>query len=215
VKTDMPDYYAKRAQEYERIYEKPERQEDITRVRGLLSDAFAGMRVLDVSCGTAFWTSAFSSSAKSVVGCDINEEVLDIARQKAWHGAHVNFIKADSYVLPKFERSFDAAFSGFWWSHIPKKKLPEFLIGLHRCLEGGAKVVFIDNRYVEGSSTPLSRTSADGDTFQTRRLSDGSVHEVLKNFPTSEELLESVASLSERATVETTRYFWILTYFVR
>ena len=51
-------------------------------------------------------------------------------------------------------------------------------------------MVFFDNCYVEGSSTPLSRTDAAGNTYQSRRLDDGSTHEVLKNFPAKKALVE-------------------------
>jgi hypothetical protein len=37
------------------------------------------------------------------------------------------------------------------------------------------------------SNTPISRRDADGNTYQRRTLDDGSVHEVLKNFPTCEQ----------------------------
>ena len=47
----------------------------------------------------------------------------------------------------------------------------------------------LDNQYVLGSSTPISRTDAEGNTYQTRPLKDGSSHEVLKNFPTHAQLL--------------------------
>ena len=83
---------------------------------------------------------------------------------------------------------YDAAFAGFWWSHVLKRDLPRFLEGLHRVLAPGAQVVFLDNRYVEGSSTPVSRVDANGDSWQTRKLADGSTHEVLKNFPSGDEL---------------------------
>jgi len=42
----------------------------------------------------------------------------------------------------------------------------------------------MDNRYVDGSSTPISERDADGNTYQRRRLADGSDNRVLKNFPT-------------------------------
>ncbi len=50
----------------------------------------------------------------------------------------------------------------------------------------------LDNKYVTGSSTPISRTDAHGNTYQNRPLKDGSTHEVLKNFP-SHLQLQSVA----------------------
>jgi demethylmenaquinone methyltransferase/2-methoxy-6-polyprenyl-1,4-benzoquinol methylase len=78
----------------------------------------------------------------------------------------------------------------------------------------GAQVVFIDNVYVEGSSTPVSRTDAHGDTYQTRRLDDGSKHEVLKNFPTESALRAAVDGLATDMRVEFLQYYWILTYRV-
>ncbi len=72
--------------------------------------------------------------------------------------------------------------------------------------------MFIDNLYVEGSSTPISRTAPDGDSFQQRRLEDGSVYEVMKNFPSEAELLHAVADISSSPEVILTDYFWVLSY---
>ena len=38
----------------------------------------------------------------------------------------------------------------------------------------------IDNRYVEGSSTPIIRRDRFGNTYQERVLRDGTRHEVLR-----------------------------------
>jgi len=73
-------------------------------------------------------------------------------------------------------------------------------------------VVFIDNAYVEGSSTPDSRTDELGDVYQLRKLDDGSIHEVLKNFPTESELRAAVDGLATEVQVEFLRYYWILSY---
>ena len=45
--------------------------------------------------------------------------------------------------------------------------------------EPGGGVVFADNREGEGSNHPITRPMAEGDTFQTRSLSDGRTFEVL------------------------------------
>jgi hypothetical protein len=57
---------------------------------------------------------------------------------------------------------------------------------LHARLQPGARVVLLDNSFVQTSSTPISRRDEAGNTYQLRTLDDGSVHEVLKNFPTPE-----------------------------
>lgn len=212
MKTDMVSYYAERASEYERIYAKPERGPDIRRLRQMLGSLFQGRDVLEVSCGTGYWTKVIAPSARAMVATDINEEVLEIARSKNWGSAAIEFRQADSYALPDFGRRFTGGFAGFWWSHIPKRKLTDFLTGFHARLEPGALVALVDNRYVAGSNTPISRVDAQGDSFQTRQLSDGSVHEVLKNFPAPSEIESAVGEFAESISITTLDYFWVLTY---
>ena len=212
MKSDMVSYYAQRADEYERIYSKPERQDDILRLKQVLGAMYAGHDVFEVSCGTGYWTEVIAPTARSVVACDINEAVLAVARAREWREAQVEFFQADSYALPHLNNAFSGAFSGFWWSHIPKEKLPSFLSGFHSRLEKGALVTFIDNRYVEGSSTPISRTDLAGNSFQSRRLGDGSSHEVLKNFPSESELRAAVADVAEAIEISLLEYYWMLSY---
>ena len=93
--------------------------------------------------------------------------------------------------------------------------MPAFLSGLHRRLEPGAIVVFLDNRHVEGSSTPISRVDSDGDSYQERRLKDGSTREVLKNFPEEEELEDAAAQAGgENVRLTQWRHYWCLEYRV-
>ena len=212
MKSDMVSYYAQRAAEYERIYAKPERQTDILRLRQLLGAMFNGHVVLEVSCGTGYWTEVIAPGARSVVACDINEPVLDIARAKEWGSARVEFLRADSYALPQLTAPFSAGFSGFWWSHIPKEKISSFLFGFHDRLGKGSLVTFVDNRFVEGSSTAIWRTDSAGNSFQHRKLGDGSVHEILKNFPTEDELQAAVAELADSIEIIFLEYYWLLSY---
>lgn len=209
---DMVGYYAQRATEYERIYARPERQRDIQQLRLLCGTMFQGLEVLEVSCGTGYWTEAIAPAAVSVMACDINEAVLEIARGKDWGSSRVEFRQADSFALPDFGRAFSGGFSGFWWSHVPREKLLSFLAGFHARLDRGALVTFIDNRYVEGNSTAICRTDSNGNTFQRRELDDGSKFEVLKNFPSKEELEATVGSVSVSADIHLLDYYWILSY---
>ncbi|HTB83926.1 MAG TPA: class I SAM-dependent methyltransferase [Candidatus Sulfotelmatobacter sp.] len=215
IVASMVSYYADRANEYERIYHKPERQPDLQRLRGFVERTFAGKDVFELACGTGYWTEILSRSAASVFATDINEEVLAVARSKSLDSQRVTFHRQDAYALSGFPKKFTAAFSGFWWSHVPKARLREFLQGFHRVLPPGSRVVFIDNVYVKGSSTPLSRTDAPGDTYQTRRLDDGSTHEVLKNFPTDLDLRTAVDGMASDVQVEFLDYYWILSYVLR
>ncbi len=202
-------YYARRAAEYEKIFDKPERQADLARMRSDIPALFEGRRVLEIACGTGYWTPLIAARAKSVLALDYNEETLAIARTKAYPRANVDFVRGDAYALPAWKEKFSACYAGFWWSHVPLSRLDDFLRGLHERLEPGAVVAFMDNRYVERSSTPLSRRDAQGNTYQTRRLADGSTHEVLKNFPTPRELRERLGS---HVRVTDYEYYWIATY---
>ena len=209
---DLQAYYARRAAEYEAIYAKPERQSDLARLRTDVADAFRGRSVIEIACGTGYWTPHIARHAARVDAFDINEETLAIARTKPVDPARVRFAIADAYAPPVSATRYNAAFAGHWWSHVAKRDLPRFLHGLHRVLAPGARVVFFDNRYVAGSSTPISRTDPDGDTWQARALADGSRHEVLKNFPEPAELKAAVQPFAAAVDVRLIDYYWWLEY---
>jgi len=204
-------YYAQRANEYEQVYKKPERRSELKKLREYIEKTFVSLDVLEVACGTGYWTEVLARSAASVVATDITDEVLAIARAKNL-GPKVTLQNADAYSLPAFSRSFNAGLAAFLWSHIPRERVREFLIGFHRALLPGAKVVLVDNVYAEGSSTPLVRIDEHGDSYQTRSLSNGSTHEVLKNFWTEAELAAAVEGLATDVQFEFWQYFWILSY---
>jgi demethylmenaquinone methyltransferase/2-methoxy-6-polyprenyl-1,4-benzoquinol methylase len=150
--------------------------------------------------------------ASAILGTDYNADVLAIAGRKNCGGCSVEFRLADAYSLADVPPGFTAGFSGFWWSHVPRAKLAEFLAVFHSKLKTNARVMFIDNVYVEGSSTPVSRQDDDGNTYQIRKLSDGSQHEVLKNFPTDREIREKLSPFSSSIGIERLTYYWVAEY---
>lgn len=205
-------YYAKRAAEYERIYSKSERQADLGRLRARIAELFSGRTVLEIACGTGYWTEVIAPHARSIAAIDFADETLEIARSKKYPAGRVEFRQGDAYALPDFGRRHDALFAGHWWSHVPLARLDAFLAGVSKSVAPGSLVAFHDNRYVEGSSTPLSRRDSEGNTFQTRRLDDGSTHDVLKNFPSERELIERASIHGQDASVQWYDYYWLLTY---
>jgi hypothetical protein len=82
-----------------------------------------------------------------------------------------------------------------------------------RSVAPGSLLGFLDNRYVEGSSTPLARRDAQGNGYQVRRLDDGSVHEVLKNFPDEGELIRRASRHGWGANVELLEHYWLLSFW--
>ena len=209
---DLADYYARRAAEYEAVYLKPERQRDLERLRGLVVAQMAGRTVLEVACGTGYWTSIAAAAAVRVVAMDAVREVLENARRKAFDPAVVSLVQADAWQVPVRPGRIDSVFAGFWWSHLRRPELGGFLGRLREGVGPGTRCVFIDNRYVPGSSTPISRQDDEGNTYQLRSLADGSVHEVLKNFPSREELGTTAAGVGWDVAVEWLDYYWMLSF---
>jgi demethylmenaquinone methyltransferase/2-methoxy-6-polyprenyl-1,4-benzoquinol methylase len=208
----LKQYYAARAREYERIYAKPERQADLAQLKDLLPPMFADRRVLEVACGTGYWTQFLARAAKSIVAVDANPETLEVAAEKSWPPGRVHFRTEDAYSLSAELGMFDAAFCGFWWSHVPVRDRSRFLNSLDQRLLPRARVVLLDNRFVEGSSTPISHQDDDGNRYQLRRLDDGSEHVVLKNFPSESELKADVSAYGCDARFIAFEYYWLFSY---
>jgi demethylmenaquinone methyltransferase/2-methoxy-6-polyprenyl-1,4-benzoquinol methylase len=211
----LEKYYAKRASEYEQIYEKAERQDELEWLRRRIPELFAGRTVLEVACGTGYWTQFIARTAKKVHACDINEAVLEIAREKPIAPGKVEFSKADAVTLENVPAGCDAAFAGFWWSHVKKPDIAQFVTRLAARLEPGSVVAILDNTFSEGSSTPVSRTDAEGNTYQMRKLANGESFEVLKNFPTPDELAAAVRGVAREAHLESVTYYWLLVFTLK
>lgn len=68
-----------------------------------------------------------------------------------------------------------------------------------------------DNRYVAAAMHPIAERDAEGNSYQHRRLADGSENRVLKNFPDEAELRACFAQF--RSLVYTPlEYYWLLEY---
>ncbi|MEI6838654.1 MAG: class I SAM-dependent methyltransferase [Alcaligenaceae bacterium] len=210
----MKEYYAARAKEYDQIYAKPERQVDLRLIEQWLPARFENARVLEIAAGTGYWTQFIAPVASNVLGLDASAETLQIAQARP-NNESVQWLVGDAYALPAPVEPYDAAFAGFWFSHVPLARQKEFLLGLNKTLRSGARVVMLDNLYVEGNSTPLTEPDPEGNTYQVRTLADGSTHRVLKNYPNEFDLCELVAPFGEQATYTTWQYYWAFEYVLR
>ena len=162
--------------------------------------------------GTGYWTAAIADVVTSVLATDASAAVLEIARSKALDANRVDFARADAWHANEIRGDFDAGLAAFWWSHVPKQQLSSFLCAFHAALRPAARLVFVDNRFVAGSSTPISRSDNANNTYQGRQLEDGAAHEVLKNFPNRAELLALVEPYAREVELVEFKYFWCLSY---
>jgi len=207
----MREYYTARAPEYDRVYLKPERQNDLRAIESWLPSVLSGRSILEVACGTGYWTQFIAPVTDSVLAIGASPEVLRIAWSRV-PAQHVQFIEGNAYSLPALTQRPSGGFAGFSLPHVPRSAVRSFLQGFNQALCPGAKIVLMDNRFVEGSSTPISRHDADGNTYQARSLADGTVHEALKNFPPEEELRDAVAGIGHAVRFHEWQYFWALEY---
>ena len=211
---DQIQYYFERAKEYEQIYQKPERQEDLQRLQIILKDLFIAKSVFEIACGTGYWTQFISETAKSIFAADINETVIEIARSKKYQSPST-FEKANVFNLTNADEKFDSGFGGFIWSHIPKQELDEFLSRFISKISPGGLVVFVDNQYVEESNTPIDSKDDYGNTYQIRKLSNGSNYKVMKNFPADKEILNIIDQIGTDIEIKRLKYFWVLNFKVK
>lgn len=72
----------------------------------------AGMKILDVGCGTGNFSIKLAEMGCEVVGIDVSEEMLDKARKKANEkGLNIKFEIMDVYNLNFSDKTFDGVFS--------------------------------------------------------------------------------------------------------
>jgi demethylmenaquinone methyltransferase/2-methoxy-6-polyprenyl-1,4-benzoquinol methylase len=205
----MEDYYRQRAPRYDLMYRAAEWQADLARLKGWVAARTAGRRVLEVAAGTGFWTIAAARRATAVVATDCNPETLAIARKRAL-GRHVTLLAADAYALPKFAGAFDVGMAHLWWSHVDKQSERRFIQHFASRLRPGAELLMIDQLYLEGYTMPAFRRDRVGNRYELRTLESGRVFQVIKNYPTPEQLQASMAGICEEVQITSLDYFWAL-----
>lgn len=211
--TSMKRYYAARAPYYDAVYDKPERRADIALLKELLPSRFSRRAVIEVACGTGYWTQFIAPATASLVATDATAEPLEFAKLRP-HTEGVRFLLADAYALPADLGKFDGAFAGLWLSHVPIEGRSTFFASLHRLLHRGARVVFIDNSQVQCVELPIAERDEIGNTYQHRQLRDGSVHRVLKNFPTERDLVTMIDGVGVLPRYQMLDNFWLFEYEV-
>lgn len=210
----LRDYYEQRAGEYDEIYGRadPLRQAEQNELAAALRAALAGRHVLEIACGTGYWTRAIADVAAQVVATDASEAMLKLARDKGLPPDKVTLRRADAYALADLPGSFDAAVACFWLSHVPRDRLPGFLAQLHARLARGAIVFLADNVFVPRLGGELLTRAGQADTFKRRTLRDGSVHEIVKNYYSADELRALLQPASQRLQLRSGQCFWWARY---
>jgi len=213
---DMVKYYKDRAKEYEQVYEwrDPHRQQEQDRLGEEIKEALKARDVLDIGCGTGYWTQKTSMTANRITGIDMNEAVLEIARSKTY-GCPTEFKTMDAYDMRFQPNTFTGALATFWLSHVRREDMDGWIEHMHSMLATEARVFIADNTYIEGVGGRLVTKEGDPNTYKLRTLNDGSQHLIVKNYFTAEELLELFSRHTEGVTADDVfhgRCFWWISY---
>ena len=207
---DLITYYRERAQEYDKVYRNPPEQADLQEASRLFQALLAQKNVLEIACGTGYWTAQIAATAAAVDATDVNEAMLQIARSRPVKGKG-RFEVADMYTLIPGKK-YDAVFGGFIWSHIPVQDLNALLDRLANCLQPNGMLVFIDSNFVKNTphdAKKIANTDINGNTYQARTLDNGDAYLVLKNFPDEAFLVERLARVGVDVSVVNLEYYWI------
>lgn len=181
---DLEQYYRARAPEYEQIYyrDMPERRQELSEEASRLADLVAGKSVLELACGTGYWTQVMSRTAASISASDLSEEMLGEARKKTY-GIPVEFTRADLFEHSFPEKTFDVLALGFWYSHQPRQEFERLYDVLCAPLKPGGLIWMIDNNPpAEGPKLETAGTDDFGNNYKRRFLDSGEQYTILKNY---------------------------------
>jgi SAM-dependent methyltransferase len=147
-------YYEARAPEYDDFYERrgifnhgeaANRRfyEDVDTADAALRSFHATGKVLELACGTGFWTERLARTATSVLAVDASPSVIALNRTRLAGAPHVSFVVADVLEWEPPEQ-FDVVFFGLWLHLVPADRFEDFWSLVDRSLVPGGRVFFID-----------------------------------------------------------------------
>ena len=214
-------YYHARAPEYDEWWLRSGRHDrgpefrrrwiaETNEVRAALAAFGAYGRILEIACGTGWWTQQLAEGAKEVTALDASSEMLERCRARvetAGLGAErVRYLLADTWEWTP-ERRYDEVFFGFWLSHVPGERFDAFWALVDEALAPGGRVFFVDSAS-EGGSSGASGQSDTQETEQ-RELSGGRRFEIVKRYYEPRQLRERLAGLGWDFEVRTTAEFFL------
>lgn len=216
------EYYRARASEYDEWflrqgrYDRGEEHkaqwfEEVAQLGEALERFEPKGDVLELACGTGWWTEQLTPYADTLTAVDASKEVIALNRQRV-HSDKVEYVQADLFTWlserqPK--KRFDTIFFSFWLSHVPPERFDLFWNSLHNWLNPGGRVFLIDSLYEVQSTAKDQSLRGRDDEVVTRRLNDGQTFDIVKVFYPPDELEGRLESLGWSANVSHTERFFL------
>jgi demethylmenaquinone methyltransferase/2-methoxy-6-polyprenyl-1,4-benzoquinol methylase len=210
VEHNMEAYYRARAPEYEQIYYRDDaaRRSAIDAEANRLTALVAGKDVLELACGTGYWTEVMSRTARSIVASDVSPEMIAQARRKRCQ-CPVTFVAADMFAADFGARQFALVALGFWYSHQPKQEFEALYRVLDRPLKPAGLIWMIDNNPpAEGPINESVGRDEFGNNFKRRRLDNGGEYVILKNYFSQEDLEELLGRRYRLESLVYGQHYW-------
>jgi ubiquinone/menaquinone biosynthesis C-methylase UbiE len=226
---EQKEYYRARAQEYDDWFYRRGRydrgvehtqlwQTEVGEVRHALQTANLTGHVVDIAAGTGIWTKELLKMADHITAIDSSEEMIELHRQRLQSDKITYTLTDIFYWQPVMV--YDAAFMGFWLSHVPPSHLYELIGTVAGALKPGGKVFFVDS-LLEPSSSARGHTqdltqrkwqaslSKSHQVTIRRRLNNGREFEIIKVFYDPHDLVERFGAHDIPITVKKTGHFFI------
>lgn len=202
-------FYAKSAADHDAIYDLPERQDDLDDMHERVADLLEGHIVLELACGTGYWTAVLAETAAAVLATDINASMLALGQARNLPADKVSWRQCDAFDLPADLGEFTAVFIGFWWSHIRRDQQEKFLAQLRQRFGKDTMLVLLDDTYVEGSSPTVARTDLEGNTYKIATAPDGERYEIPKSYPSDSALRKRLGNAAREIRIVRLDYYWL------
>ncbi len=204
-------YYASSMQAADAALSRAERANDLSTVRERIAQLVRGQTVLELACGTGYWTEVIAATADKVLATDILDTMIERAATRRFPEGKVSFRRVDGLDLPDDLGTFTCVFVGFWWSHLKRDEQDALLAQLRARLGRDVTLILLDDAYVEGSSTTIARTDAQGNTYEIVAAPDGERFELPKNYPADSALRKRLGGEVREIRIERLTYYWLLT----
>ncbi|MFN8476149.1 MAG: methyltransferase domain-containing protein [Anaerolineae bacterium] len=183
------DYYRARAPEYDEWflrlgrYDKGEALnrlwfDEIGEVAQALEDFSPAGNVLELACGTGWWTERLARHAGHMTAVDSSPEALALNRARLGSD-DIEYVQADLFAWRPM-RAYDVVFFSFWLSHVPPEQFAAFWAMVRGALAPGGRVFFIDSLLNPTGSAANQSFGDVEETRQVRKLNDGRAFTIYK-----------------------------------
>jgi demethylmenaquinone methyltransferase/2-methoxy-6-polyprenyl-1,4-benzoquinol methylase len=186
------EYYRARAQEYDRSISGavPVFEPAIH----MLLQLGTFKQVLELACGTGFWTKILLQIGEHVTATDAAPEMLQIALDHAGE-ERITYQQLDLFQWQPNE-TFDLVFFANWLSHVPPEALDDFLYKVRASIKAGGCITLVDQHAPSEADSAIAKENI----YAVRPLEDGREFTIVKAFYNLNELEEKLTKLGFTVT---------------